>query len=95
MWTSHALLPGYNWSPIRHWCEQGDGLAIYGWRIHDGNNFGVQQIVDQQILLATSFIKRPGGLYGGDWTAKIVGEARVKYLLFMYILALALYDMLL
>jgi mannosyl-oligosaccharide glucosidase len=83
MWTSKVSVPGHGWSPIRHWCEQGDQLATYGWRAHDGVNFGVQQIIDRQMIIATSFIKRPGGQHGGDWTAKIIAEPHVSVRLLM------------
>ncbi|TRY78619.1 hypothetical protein TCAL_06619 [Tigriopus californicus] len=56
---------------FRHWCEQGDNLARYGWVKHDGENFGVQEIFDRNLKLTTSFVKRPGGDRGGDWTARI------------------------
>ncbi|XP_056642689.1 uncharacterized protein LOC130449061 [Diorhabda sublineata] len=56
---------------IRHWCEQGDNLNKYGWLQHDGSNFGIQEIIDGPFKLVTSFVKRPGGLSGGDWTARI------------------------
>uniref|UniRef100_A0A131Y4M3 Mannosyl-oligosaccharide glucosidase n=1 Tax=Ixodes ricinus TaxID=34613 RepID=A0A131Y4M3_IXORI len=56
---------------IRHWCSQWDGLEQYGWVRHDGVNFGVQRIVDEEYLIETSFVKRAGGRNGGDWTARI------------------------
>ncbi|KAJ9596409.1 hypothetical protein L9F63_012572 [Diploptera punctata] len=56
---------------IRHWCEEGDNLNRYGWTEHDGRTFGIQEIQDGPFLLTTSFIKKPGGNHGGDWTARI------------------------
>ncbi|KAF7272764.1 hypothetical protein GWI33_014473 [Rhynchophorus ferrugineus] len=56
---------------IRHWCEQGDNLSKYGWLQHDGNNFGLQEILDGPFILNTSFVKRAGGDHGGEWTARI------------------------
>ncbi|KAG5893399.1 hypothetical protein JTB14_038061 [Gonioctena quinquepunctata] len=56
---------------IRHWCEQGDNLEKYGWLQHDGHNFGIQEIIDGPFKLLTSFIKRPGGYRGGEWTSRI------------------------
>lgn len=56
---------------LRHWCEQGDNLGKYGWLQHDGRNFGLQEIVDGPFKLTTSFVKRPGGSSGGDWTARV------------------------
>lgn len=58
-------------SKYRHWCEQGDNLEKYGWLQHDGRNFGIQEIIDGPFKLTTSFVKRPGGLKGGDWTARV------------------------
>ncbi|KAH3787199.1 mannosyl-oligosaccharide glucosidase-like [Dreissena polymorpha] len=57
--------------PIRHWCDQGDKLHKYGWLKHDGRHFGVQEIHDGDFKVTTSFVKRPGGSHGGDWTAYI------------------------
>lgn len=62
---------------IRHWCNQWDGLPKYGWVRHDGVNFGVQRIVDDEYVIETRFLKRPGGHNGGDWTARIAVKARV------------------
>lgn len=38
---------------------------------HDGRTFGVQEIVDNSAILNTTFVKKPGGKHGGDWTARI------------------------
>lgn len=62
----------------RHLCEQGDNLEQYGWREHDGKNFGVQVIIDKFIQLETSFVTKLGGNHGGDWSAKIHVEPRVR-----------------
>ncbi|KAI4459446.1 mannosyl-oligosaccharide glucosidase [Holotrichia oblita] len=77
----HSLLTGLMWyfpkrlkpggDGIRHWCEQGDGLEKYGWVQHDGSTFGIQEIQDGPFIITTSFIKRLGGLHGGDWTARV------------------------
>ena len=64
--------------PIRHWCEQSDQLPMYTWFIHDGVNFGHQELVDRYFTVATDFAKRPGGQHGGDWTARIGLTARVS-----------------
>lgn len=56
---------------IRHWCDAGDNLDQYGWIQHDGKTFGVQEIHDGPFLIETSFVKVPGGKFGGDWTARI------------------------
>jgi mannosyl-oligosaccharide glucosidase len=60
---------------VRHWCSQQDNLA-YGWNEHDGRSFGKQEIIDGSLVIRTSFVKRPGGQHGGDWTARI--EAQMK-----------------
>lgn len=56
---------------FRHWCEQGDKLEKYGWLEHDGKTFGIQEIHDNDIMIKTSYVKKPGGRHGGDWTARI------------------------
>lgn len=56
---------------VRHWCDQNDKLATYGWSYHDGVSFGEQLISDPPHNLFTSFIKTPGGEHGGHWTARI------------------------
>ncbi|XP_060809205.1 mannosyl-oligosaccharide glucosidase isoform X3 [Amyelois transitella] len=56
---------------IRHWCDQGDNLASYGWLRHDGVSFGEQLILDHPHNITTSFIKTPGGEHGGHWTVRI------------------------
>lgn len=57
--------------PLRHWCNQGDNLQRYGWLKHDGIKFGVQEIEESHYTIRTEFVKRPGGDYGGDWTARV------------------------
>lgn len=52
-------------------CQQQDNLKKYGWIEHDGVNFGVQEIMDVNMKITTSFVKRQGGLNGGDWTNRI------------------------
>ncbi|XP_043919946.1 mannosyl-oligosaccharide glucosidase [Protopterus annectens] len=81
MWMHQFGIEGQ----LRHNCEQGDGLPRYGWLMHDGVHFGVQEIVDFGFSLTTEFLKRPGGLHGGDWTWRITAkqsEAPVISLLF-------------
>ena len=63
---------------FRHWCEQGDNLDRYTWVAHDGKSFGVQEIEDGIFKLTASFVKRIGGTNGGDWTARISVEPRVR-----------------
>ena len=38
--------------------------------MHDGETFGVQEIVDRGVRLNASFVKREGGRHGGEWTAR-------------------------
>ena len=38
--------------------------------MHDGETFGVQEIMDRGVRLSTSFVKREGGEHGGEWTAR-------------------------
>lgn len=75
MWMSQFSPTGVN---LRHTCEQGDGLRSYGWLMHDGINFGMQQIQDTDFTLTTTFVKRSGGEHGGDWTWRIVGKQLVS-----------------
>ncbi|KAJ8705748.1 hypothetical protein PYW08_012794 [Mythimna loreyi] len=73
---------------IRHWCDQNDNLATYGWLRHDGVTFGEQLITDLPHNITTSFVKTPGGEHGGHWTARInvttKGNARVPFMLIWY-----------
>lgn len=57
--------------PVRHWCDQGDQLLGYSWLLHDGKNFGVQELEEPTYTISTEFVKRYGGNHGGDWTVKI------------------------
>ncbi|KAG7458588.1 hypothetical protein MATL_G00222070 [Megalops atlanticus] len=59
---------------LRHTCEQGDRLQSYGWLLHDGVSFGVQEIRDSDFTLTTEFVKRMGGEHGGDWTWRITAK---------------------
>ncbi|CAH0553767.1 unnamed protein product [Brassicogethes aeneus] len=78
MWYfPRTLRPGGD--GIRHWCEQNDNLSKYGWKKHDGYNFGVQEIIDGPFKLTTSFVKRPGGKHGGDWTARVEVDVLPEY----------------
>ncbi|XP_062992121.1 mannosyl-oligosaccharide glucosidase [Elgaria multicarinata webbii] len=59
---------------LRHTCEQSDGLPRYGWLLHDGVHFGVQEIKDVGLSLQTEFVKRPGGQHGGDWSWRVTAR---------------------
>ncbi|XP_065813717.1 mannosyl-oligosaccharide glucosidase isoform X1 [Labrus bergylta] len=59
---------------LRHTCEQGDRLQGYGWLMHDGITFGVQEIRDNDFTLTTEFVKKMGGDHGGDWTWRITAK---------------------
>jgi len=61
---------------LRYSCEQSDHLAKYGWLRHDGSTFGSQEIVDDDFILTTDFVKQDGGFHGGEWTARIRGKPR-------------------
>ncbi|XP_071123480.1 mannosyl-oligosaccharide glucosidase-like [Mytilus edulis] len=56
---------------LRHWCMPNDNVVRYGWKKHDGKNFGIQEIVDTNFILTTSFIKRHSKDSGGDWSWRI------------------------
>ena len=51
--------------------NQGDNLKQFGWNKHDGVNFGIQTIIDRSVNITTSFVKTPGGTFGGDWSNRI------------------------
>lgn len=75
MWMRQFSTKAVN---LRHTCEQGDGLSSYGWLMHDGINFGTQQIQDGDFTLSTTFVKRMGGKHGGDWSWRISGKQHVS-----------------
>ena len=60
--------------PVRHWCDQNDRLARYGWTRHDFHTFGIQEIVDQNVVFETSFLK----LANTSWRARVA--VKPKYL---------------
>ncbi|NXV13790.1 MOGS glucosidase, partial [Cepphus grylle] len=79
--SPRALVTGLMWlqqgeggGSLRHTCEQGDGLSRYGWLMHDGENFGAQEIRDGGLFLKTEFVKRPGGEHGGDWSWRVTAR---------------------
>ncbi|XP_067934654.1 mannosyl-oligosaccharide glucosidase-like [Watersipora subatra] len=76
---------------IRHLCEQGDGLSKYGWLKHNGNDFGIQELYDGGMKITTEYIKRVGGVNGGDWSARItavnVGQPTDKQVSLLYYFA--------
>lgn len=53
-------------------------MAGYGWDEYDTRKGGVQTVHDagNQIDMTTSFIKIPGGAYGGSWAARVKGQPR-------------------
>lgn len=69
---------------LRHTCEQGDRLRGYGWLMHDGINFGVQEIHENDFTLTTEFVKRMGGEHGGDWTWRITAKQHVSSKTFIF-----------
>ncbi|XP_046386309.1 mannosyl-oligosaccharide glucosidase [Ischnura elegans] len=78
MWYFPRIMQSQS-NNIRHWCEQGDNLGKYGWEEHDGRTFGVQTIKDGHFTLVTSFVKRPGGNHGGDWSGRIAVSAEKNF----------------
>ncbi|RMC14593.1 hypothetical protein DUI87_09691 [Hirundo rustica rustica] len=71
MWLQHG-------SNLRHASEQNDGVSRYGWLMHDGENFGVQEIRDEGLVLRTEFVKQPGGDHGGDWSWRVTVKTEGK-----------------
>uniref|UniRef100_A0A8C8E738 Mannosyl-oligosaccharide glucosidase n=1 Tax=Otus sunia TaxID=257818 RepID=A0A8C8E738_9STRI len=82
--SPRSLVTGLMWlqqreggGALRHTCEQSDGPSRYGWRMHDGESFGVQEIRDEGLVLKTEFVKRPGGEHGGDWSWRVTLQPRL------------------
>ncbi|XP_077427821.1 mannosyl-oligosaccharide glucosidase [Vanacampus margaritifer] len=71
MWMSQFSDMDMN---LRHTCEQDDRLQGYGWLMHDGLTFGVQEIRENNFTLTTEFVKRVGGDHGGDWTWRVTAK---------------------
>ncbi|XP_010531615.1 PREDICTED: mannosyl-oligosaccharide glucosidase GCS1 [Tarenaya hassleriana] len=78
--TPQSLVGGLMWIGVkdgmyvmRHFCENSDDLSSYGWREHNGRDFGRQELVEQDMILETSFLKskRDSLGYGGDWAVRI------------------------
>ncbi|KAF5746454.1 mannosyl-oligosaccharide glucosidase GCS1 [Tripterygium wilfordii] len=78
--TPQSLVAGLMWIGkkdgryfMRHVCQDSDELRKYGWTHHNGRDFGHQVLVDQEMMLRTSFLKskREGSGYGGDWALRI------------------------
>uniref|UniRef100_A0AAQ4QZG0 Mannosyl-oligosaccharide glucosidase n=1 Tax=Gasterosteus aculeatus aculeatus TaxID=481459 RepID=A0AAQ4QZG0_GASAC len=84
--SSRSIVAGMMWMRqfadmdvnLRHTCEQGDRLQGYGWLMHDGITFGVQEIRDSDFTLTTEFVKRMGGDHGGDWTWRVTAKQHVS-----------------
>ncbi|XP_048208740.1 mannosyl-oligosaccharide glucosidase [Perognathus longimembris pacificus] len=76
MWAQQGATSGI--PKLRHTCEQGDGVGPFGWEFHDGLSFGRQHIQDGALRLTTEFVKRPGGLHGGDWSWRVTVEPQAS-----------------
>ena len=61
---------------VRQGCNEGQGLGSYGWTRHDGRRFGEHDARDDLlgVHIRQSFVKREGGLAGGEWTARVEGR---------------------
>ncbi|XP_006306769.2 alpha-glucosidase 2 [Capsella rubella] len=78
--TPKSLVAGLMWlvtkdgkHVMRHFCENSGDLKSFGWREHNGRDFGRQELFEQDMVLETSFVKsKEGSLgYGGDWSTRI------------------------
>lgn len=78
--TPQSIVAGLMWIGIkdgrlfiRHVCQDGDGLDKYGWTHHNGRDYGIQTVIDQDLILKTSFLKtkNAGSAYGGDWAVQV------------------------
>ena len=47
MWVSHKNREFV----IRHNCDQNDPTIVYGWKRHDGEEFGEQNIIDNGVCV--------------------------------------------
>ncbi|CAA7057827.1 unnamed protein product [Microthlaspi erraticum] len=58
---------------MRHFCENKNDLKSFGWREHNGIDFGRQDLIENDLTLETSFVKTKEGShgYGGDWAVRI------------------------
>ncbi|CAH8362874.1 unnamed protein product [Eruca vesicaria subsp. sativa] len=99
--TPESLVGGLMWLGVkdemyvmRHFCENSDDLGSFGWREHNGRDFGRQELVENDMVLETSFVKSRGdGFgYGGDWSVRIHvknkglnGDAKRSAHLFFYL----------
>ncbi|KZV39984.1 hypothetical protein F511_15646 [Dorcoceras hygrometricum] len=82
--TPQSLLAGLMWIGVkdgrylmRHVCQDSDELSTYGWKQHNGRDYGRQVLVDQDLTLTTSFLKskdKESG-YGGDWGVRIEAQS--------------------
>ncbi|KAJ0235419.1 hypothetical protein HA466_0266020 [Hirschfeldia incana] len=81
--TPQSLVAGLMWlgdkkddngkHVMRHFCENSQDLKSFGWKEHNGVDFGRQEILDRDMILETSFVKsKEESLgYGGDWSVRI------------------------
>ncbi|CAN8304148.1 unnamed protein product [Cochlearia groenlandica] len=78
--TPQSIVAGLMWlvekdgkHVMRHFCENSDDLKSFGWREHNGRDFGRQELLEEDMILETSFVKsKEGSLgYGGDWSIRI------------------------
>ncbi|XP_052204412.1 mannosyl-oligosaccharide glucosidase GCS1-like isoform X2 [Diospyros lotus] len=78
--TPQSLVAGLMWIGVkdrrysmRHICQDSDELKTYGWTRHNGRDYGHQTLLDQDMMLMTSFLKskEAGSGYGGDWAVRI------------------------
>lgn len=80
-----SLLTGLAWfglqdysdfQHIRHQCSDQDGMKGFTWKYHDGRQFGIQEINDNEnnYRIETSFLKvDTANKNGGSWGARISG----------------------
>ncbi|KAL5055445.1 hypothetical protein RYX36_036127 [Vicia faba] len=78
--TPQSLMAGLMWIGVkdgryhlRHVCRHEDDLSTYGWKRHNGRDYGHQVLVDHGMILTTEFLKSKGvdSGYGGDWAVRI------------------------
>ena len=73
-WFGSTQYDGFR--KMRHQCSDQDGMKGYAWKYHDGRQFGIQEINDNEnnYRIETSFLKvDTAHPRGGSWGARISG----------------------
>ncbi|CAD7700286.1 unnamed protein product [Ostreobium quekettii] len=99
-----SLLTGLAWfqpasrdamNSVRHLAGAPPGATKFGWLRHDGANFGIQEVVDGNMTIKTSWVKHhhPESGIGGDWSVRVSAwlregaEPALKHVPFIFYIA--------